>query len=288
MNKCYYNNKKIQVNNELLELKERLKFFLDKKQIPTLYQKIPLSLTYTWFEERRLFYKEIPYLSTNNLNALLNMLQKEQLLNAISRLEKMYTPFKIPIIYEEKNKDYGEFVPLYLGEDIYNLKLIFTEFRLSNREYILKPLIYAHELTHSILEGNQNSINNYINYELLPISIEYLMAMDIGKNIFEICYLKRLKDLLKYIEMLEKTQLNEIEKIKISSYINSILITNEIIKRYSKEKNIRRNILFEKINKILKDDQSIENFLIKESISYTPSLENMIKLLKKEEMYVSL
>ena len=157
-------------------------------------------------------------------------------------------PFCVPIIRQKEKFNYGQFI----------------------------PIIYIHEIIHSSIENNNYSITNYVDYELLPIIFELLLACDLdGIQSFEIIDYYRLKSLNEYIKMLSLT--DEISKIYASSYINSILISNEFIRLYRKgSTNIKKEIL-KMLQDILQDNNSVYSMLEKYDISYNSALNRILK-----------
>ncbi len=70
---------------------------------------------------------------------------------------------------------------------------------------------------------------------------------------------------------------DEISKIYASSYINSILISNEFIRLYRKgSTNIKKEIL-KMLQDILQDNNSVYSMLEKYDISYNSALNRILK-----------
>ncbi len=281
MKEYYKNPLTINVNNKLLDLSILLSHFLSKYNTNdiSVNKTNNLKLTYLWFLENNIYMDKVPFIKTKTLEEI-SRFHCEEISSFLKENIKYILPFDIPIIYLNKPFDYGEFIPIYVGKNLENSKLIFTEFRLSSNFTPITPLIYGHEITHSIIENNTISINNYINYDIIPLLIEMLIAKDIDKSkiTLKTDILLRLTNLKTYIELLYKEDIPNLIKVRLSNYINSILILFEILKVYTKEK----ETLLKEINKIFKNENNIETLIKEKSITFESGVDNMLKLLKED------
>lgn len=155
MKQFYQNKTTLELTPELIKLKEAIrntKFLKISKSYATDTAK-------KWIAERNVKLNKIPFIEMEKILKGCN--ENNCSLNEVINIYKNYlNPINVPIIREDKKFDYGQFTPIYLDDQ--GNDLIFTEFRLSKFNTYITPIVYLHEIIHSIIENNKNSINDLI------------------------------------------------------------------------------------------------------------------------------
>lgn len=194
MKQFYQNKTTLELTPELIKLKEAIrntKFLKISKSYATDTAK-------KWIAERNVKLNKIPFIEMGKILKGCN--ENNCSLNEVINIYKNYlNPINVPIIREDKKFDYGQFTPIYLDDQ--GNDLIFTEFRLSKFNTYITPIVYLHEIIHSIIENNKNSINDFIDYELCPIIFELLMANDLDQGLYYLILNSRLHSLESFIEI---------------------------------------------------------------------------------------
>lgn len=107
---------------------------------------------------------------------------------------------------------------------------------------IARLFLYIHEIIHTLVEYNNNNIDDFIDYELIPNIFEILLASDISYDITNILINNKLLSINNYITMLNQRDI--LDKAYASTYINSILKAIEFSKIYNKSNlYIKREII---------------------------------------------
>lgn len=230
-----------------------------------------LELTKKWFREKEFKIFEVPFVNTKDLM----LYKKDRNINYLHQNIKRILPHDIPIIYENEISNYGQFTPIYL--DININTPIFIEYRLSNPN---EPFIYMHEIIHTLVEYNNNNIDNFIDYELIPNMFEMLLASDLSEDVTKILINNKLLSLNNYIIMLKNS--DNLDKAYASSYINSILKAIEFSKIYNKSNPYIKSEIIKKLEIILNEDIPIHILFDSYDISFE---KNLCKALKRKELW---
>lgn len=268
MKQFYQNKTTLELTPELIKLKEAIR--------NTKFLKISKSYTIDtakkWIAERNVKLNKIPFIEMEKILKGCN--ENNCSLNEVINIYKNYlNPINVPIIREDKKFDYGQFTPIYLDDQ--GNDLIFTEFRLSKFNTYITPIVYLHEIIHSIIENNKNSINDFIDYELCPIIFELLMANDLDQGLYYLILNSRLHSLESFIEILELG--DTLGSYYASSYIKSILLATEFMKKYIKSSNNTQMEMFAYLQNILDDNATAYSMLEKYDVSYNSALNKILK-----------
>lgn len=268
MKQFYQNKTTLELTPELIKLKEAIrntKFLKISKSYATDTAK-------KWIAERNVKLNKIPFIEMEKILKGCN--ENNCSLNEVINIYKNYlNPINVPIIREDKKFDYGQFTPIYLDDQ--GNDLIFTEFRLSKFNTYITPIVYLHEIIHSIIENNKNSINDFIDYELCPIIFELLMANDLDQGLYYLILNSRLHSLESFIEILELG--DTLGSYYASSYIKSILLATEFMKKYIKSSNNTQMEMFAYLQNILDDNATAYSMLEKYDVSYNSALNKILK-----------
>lgn len=292
MRECYQNPKIISISSELLELSQLLSLILPSisyypEQNDTFSSPLLVS---RWFREKAFDLDPLPFVPFDQLYCLSKSYYDDDLFKVLEKETVMLNPFCIPIDYFNRSPYYGEFMPIYVGNQLEKLKLIYTEFRLSKNRTSFTPLIYGHEVIHSVLEQNKYSIGSYLNYEVLPMMFEKILANDFDQSgvLLNRIMLYRLQNLKEYITLLSDSSIDDFGKMKISTYLSSLLLSSDLFLKYLKAGIEGKCEMLEEFYHVIKDQSSIECLLDMFDISYQTSLEHTLQLMRKEETYVSI
>ena len=266
--KDFYKNKSIlNVSSQLLQLKDLIEI---NENYDSSYF-LNYNLAKSWIHDNKLDLGKLPYLEYDKILSIKATYPKNYI-DIINSKIVYLEPTNIPIIREQNNLFYGQFVPIYLDDDCD--KLIISEYRLSKKDSVYLPGIYIHEIIHSVIENNNFSINNFIDYELIPMIYEFLYANDFGIDVLNLFIRKRFNLLYKYIEWLQTN--NKLLQLYSSSYINAIIISYQFIELYRIVNNsVKVEILYD-LREILHDNQCIKNVLDKYNLSYESALEKIL------------
>ncbi len=216
----------------------------------------------------------MPFVPFDQLYCLSKSYYDDDLFKVLEQKIVMFNPFCIPIDYFNRSPYYGEFMPIYVGNQLEKLKLIYTEFRLSKNRTSFTPLIYGHEVIHSVLEQNKYSIGSYLNYEVLPMMFEKILANDFDQSgvLLNRIMLYRLQNLKEYITLLSDSSIDDFGKMKISTYLSSLLLSSDLFLKYLKAGIEGKCEMLEEFYHVIKDQSSIECLLDMFDISYQTSL----------------
>lgn len=224
---------------------------------------------------------KIPYISSNSINGIINTSNNvNQIIERILEKEVNISPLEVPISFCNENYFYGKCTPSYIKDNDKHL-LVFNEFELSSNTHVLTPSIYVHEIIHSQLESKDNSISDYLNYEVLPVFFDKISPIEnkLPESISKINDLLRLKQLIKAFIMFNKGNLPEFSKIKLSMIITSLLKSELLFELYiNGDKSSKIKILYE-IQSVLDGKYSIETFLDNNNINLESSIN--LEIIKK-------
>lgn len=267
MKQFYHNKTTLELSSKLLELNKKLKKYEQKR----MFKIYTPEETKIWIKEKGLILNKIPYIELTKLLAICT--QNHSYTNEIINYNTInISPIDIPIIRENEKFDYGQFTPLYLDKDGNNL--IFTEFRLSKLNTYITPIVYIHEIIHSLIENNENSISNFIDYELCPIIFEFMLSYDLGEEVYKKNIDNRMNSLKDYIDILKIN--DTLGKYYASSYINSILLTLDFISKYVDSSNSIKKEMSTFMQDIICDNETVYSMLNKYDISYETALNKIL------------
>lgn len=264
MKEFYKNKSTINVSNDLLKLKD---ISLNTSFIELRCFNNPLKLVKLWLSERSFLFRNVPFITFDKLNKIINKSP-----DLIMKDVDLISALCIPIMHVNERKSYGCFTPIYLEKTIDDYELVFTEIRLNNKNSVFIPLIYLHEIIHTVVENNDYSITNYIDYELLPILFEFLLANDLGDDVFHFNVSYRINQISNYVNMLSEDDL--LTRIYTSSYLNSIIIAYELAYIYSDGK-IKKDFLND-LKSILNEKNNVYWMLEKYNVDYNSALDKLI------------
>jgi len=292
MRECYQNPKMIPFSSELLELSQLLSLSLPSNSYyPEQHDRLVSPLLVSrWFRERAFDLDSLPFVPFDQLYYLSKSYHNDDLFKVLENETVMLSPFCIPIDYFNCSSYYGEFMPIYVGNQLEELKLIYTEFRLSKNKTSFTPLIYGHEVIHSVLEQNKYSIGSYLNYEVLPMTFEKILANDFDQSgmLLNRIMLYRLHNLKKYIALLNDSSIDDFGKMHISTYLSSLLLSSDLFLKYLRASTEGKCEMMKKFYDVIKDQSSIESLMGMFDVSYQSSLEHTLQLLRKGKTYVSI
>lgn len=189
-------------------------------------------------------------------------------------------PTELPIDYTDdflKVSTHAE----YLEFEKHN-SVVFRGITLPNIEKKVNSCIYAHEITHIEQENAGGGINKITNLETLPIFIELLFGNTIDKNIFN----KLLNHRLLYLagalgELLNYKDMDFERRIKIETYIISILQATNLFNKYNEGNDIIKKEFIDNINKIFLGEKIIEQLLDNYDSNHK-DIEPKLKVLKRK------
>lgn len=270
--KEFYKNKTIiEFSEDLMELKD---IALKTSFIEPRCFNNPLKLVNLWFDERSFLFKNIPFITFDKFNKMIDKCS-----DLIMQSTDNISPLSIPILCVKERKDYGCFTPIYLKKTMNDYELVFTEIRLSNKNSIFIPLIYQHEIIHTVVENNDYSITNYIDYELLPMLFEFLLSNDLGEDVYYFNVSYRINQIHNYVDMLLQQDL--LARVYGSSYLHSIILAYELVNIYrNKTLNIKKEFLSD-LNSVFNEEKDVYSMLEKYNVNYTSALNKMIKRKEK-------
>lgn len=290
----YYNIEPLVVNSELNKISNLLKNIPNVK-IDRLFNKDELL-----YKGKIVFIKEdlclnkIPFIKSSIINEcnIQNKIKNGDLNSFVKLIDihiKNTHPFNIPVIFNNNLEiEKGYFNPIYIGNENKIIKLVFSEYVLTNKLSILTPLIYAHEIIHSQLEYN-NSINRYLNYELLPIFFDKLTAayLDHSYKLLRTNELLRLKILRKAITILQKDNLSILHKINASMAISSVLQAENLFDKYLYGTNNDKCNILSMIQKVFDGKIQVEDLLNQTEVSIQNS-QNYQLIKRKYDYYIKI
>lgn len=272
MKEFYKNKSTINVSNDLLKLKD---ISLNTSFIEPRCFNNPLKLAKLWLSERSFLFRNVPFITFDKLNKIINKSP-----DLIMKDVDLISFLCIPILHVKERKSYGCFTPIYLEKTIDDYELVFTEIRLNNKNSVFISLIYLHEIIHTVVENNDYSITNYIDYELLPILFEFLLANDLGDDVFHFNVSYRINQISNYVNMLSEDDL--LTRIYASSYLNSIIIAYELAYIYSDGKTKVKKDFLNDLKSILNEKNNVYWMLEKYNIDYNSALDKLIGRRKLE------
>ena len=269
-NEKYYDVQPISLSSNLLDMADMLKN-LKEPEISRLTNPNIGDFLYKGklpFLENSFNLTPIPFIPYNLLQKLELVSEKQELdLNSFIDLNNYYlnnlNPFEIPILFDSALDIEGGYCnPLYLGDNQKIKKLVFTEFIINSNFSILTPGIYAHEVVHSQLEYN-NSVDNYIHSEVLPIFFDKLTALYTDDNYETLNANERLRfiRLFKAITNCKNKDLSTLEINKLSMGITSILEAENLFDIYLYGTRNDKDAIISKVNDALLGNIQVEDLL---------------------------
>lgn len=145
----------------------------------------------------------------------------------------------------------------------------------------LSSLAYTHEIVHSQLNHVKGLVKEYYNTELLSIFFETVEAYETDKTesllkIHDSIRLLELAAIIKELKENENSQEQDILNVLIegSSYAESTLKAYNLFTRYYYSNNKERKYLLSNINRVFKQEISLEDLLSKLDISLESSTDS--------------
>ena len=220
----------------------------------------------------------------------INKIKKhKELYNRIMNASKLTSPFSIPIVYDkELDSDFG-----YLNWRLYNfnneeflskIKPIYQNIELASATTNYSPIAYIHELVHTQVDTNKDSINKYYNAEVASIFFEMVAALQKDKSgkLLRDAILIRYSELLSNIELLHVCQNKKKrfeEAITASMYIVSTLKANKLFDIYLESNTVTRSVIMNKMQLLFDGKVNLESVLTDLDINKKNSSD--INILKK-------
>ena len=218
---------------------------------------------------------------SNKPNEIKNVIEKE--------LKQIDVFDAIPQQLDKSDKQNGRvyFEPFYVKNVPTNLKdytlqelppiIINLQIKGTINEYT--KVIYAHEITHALVQKTKDFTNDYYNFETIPILVELIVAKNLGKDTY-------LYSIMKRIFSIKRKSSNALN-IETSKYIQSTIQAFGLFKQYQDQpQKILSKILslFNgkiQVEDILNSDQAINDgeAFINEFINKHPEIEKKNKLL---------
>lgn len=194
-----------------------------------------------------------------------------ELYKRIMSASKLTSPYDIPIVYDQElESDFG-----YLNWRLYNfnseeflskIKPIYQNIELSYGTTNYSSIAYIHELVHTQVDTNKDSINKYYNAEIASIFFEMVAALQKDKsgNLLRDVILIRYSELLSNIELLHVCQNKKKrfeEAITASMYIVSTLKANMLFDIYLESNTVTRSVIMNKMQLLFDGKITLESVL---------------------------
>ena len=194
-----------------------------------------------------------------------------ELYKRIMSASKLTSPYDIPIVYDQElESDFG-----YLNWRLYNfnseeflskIKPIYQNIELSYGTTNYSSIAYIHELVHTQVDTNKDSINKYYNAEIASIFFEMVAALpkDKSGNLLRNVILIRYSELLSNIELLHVCQNKKKrfeEAITASMYIVSTLKANMLFDIYLESNTVTRSVIMNKMQLLFDGKITLESVL---------------------------
>lgn len=264
----YNNIESIKVNSNLLEINDILQYSLQNcSKFEVLQQINRFELrerVYRFFADSNFILHKMPFISTDNFKRICQQYDKnKKILEKTNQHTVLLHSLNVPILFCDRDQFYGECCPLYIKSGI-DLFMLFTEFKLSTKLTIFSPGIYIHEIVHSQLGSTNYSIENYLNYEVLPIFFDMLFTLQEGENLKKLNEMYRLKILSSALQKIQSCSLTDFAKTKVSMIISSILKAFMLFNLYI-DTDDKQKMLFD-MQDIFDGKYSVEEMLSRNNI----------------------
>lgn len=231
---------------------------------------------------------------------------EEELTKKIHDVSNLVSPFSIPIVTTNDKVVTGEVVKIKIlvSEELARkMENVFNKIHLGIEDTKaltkISACIYAHELTHVLLESKKGSVKKAENNEMLSIFMEKLAALEMDESLellrsMECIRLKFFADdnieslrqissvkqkfpNISYSDILKKAVVNGISYnalLRFSQYLVSTLEAEKLFNIYfNGDESIRNEIIFE-IQKAFDGKQTVEDLLDKYNITYENSMDS--------------
>lgn len=200
---------------------------------------------------------------------------------------KMIDVTYLPIKWRQKTFKNGQVNKISeLTTDIDKIKefpIIFTDIRIMNQADDLTTPVIVHEMIHTLLDRNKGIIQNMLHDEILSIYMELLTAhkMDATGNLLRLAMQDRLLNLKSQIIEKYQNEYNGYNFSEESQYIDSTLYALALFETYKKASSKSQKSITKEINKTLNGDRTLEDTLLKLSITEEDGSKIIIKKMKE-------
>jgi hypothetical protein len=191
-------------------------------------------------------------------------------------------PTKLPIIYvDDLLKSTAR--AMYLEFETHN-SILFKDILLPKVNKEINSCIYAHELTHIEQDNVGGGVNKMTNMETLPILIELLFSDKITNDskVTNTIIRHRMAYLAGAIaELVNDKGMNFERRIKLETYVISIIQGLELYNRYHESKEEIKQDIIDSINKVFTGDKLVEDMLDDYNSNYD-KVDLKVKTLKRQ------
>lgn len=239
---------------------------------------------------------EVGYLSDKKLSRLLNdkhILSIDDVINYFNKAAKMINPFDLPIIYNIDNVNGGRLKTQvlvtedhdYFEELLPKLNLYFTGIYLPKTTSDISTASYIHELTHSQLESNKGTIEEFHNAEVISIFNELLYAYCRNKDLFYYLLITRINGILLNFNSIYEYKTNESGENILEDrtytefdyhtdikYLTSTLKAFKLLALYIGNSKSAKDYIIHQINSAMDGYRSLEESLNNVNVTYDNSL----------------
>lgn len=192
------------------------------------------------------------------------------------------SPTKIPIEYTD-DALLARSMGMLLDLKKYNT-IIFHKIHLPKVNKYANSCIYAHEITHTVLDTAGGGVNKITNRETIPILIELLFGnkLDEKGSVTDELLRHRIAYLAGAIaELINRKDINFEKRIKLETYVKSIIQGIALYNKYMDGNNAVKKEMIEGINDIIKGEIITEDLLDYYDSKYT-KVDHDVKTLRKQ------
>lgn len=216
--------------------------------------------------------EDVYFISEQNIQ---NHYPNKLLIKKLNEVAKPVDIFEIPLRYEQIQERTGATCfPHIIRDDpsyLNSTPLMVSWIAITGPADYISTIIYEHELTHSLQERYRGIIEDYYQNEVLPITIEQIIALECDET----------EDLLKKMQGFHM-QAQQIASKEIKAnrddpeenhhiHLISGLIANCIFDRYYNETPTGRNYMLGKIQSVLNGEKTLSQLLQEQAISLNTS-----------------
>ena len=189
-------------------------------------------------------------------------------------------PFKL--IKFEPNMEGSIVNPNKIKDGIYKGQIGFEDVLIKDRITKLSYADIGHEIVHTQIEKNPNSLTNYYNREVLSIFVEMIISKSLSKKIINDYMKYRFQDVYTCLEGLSKYEqlcYTYDQMCRYRCYLSSSLKALHLYDIYINSNEIRRMEILSLIEDVFRNKITVEDFLNNMGVTYNNSKD--IELIKE-------
>lgn len=226
---------------------------------------------------------DISYLDSKKLKKMDGFIISDvsELIDVYNRLGGYISPFDIPITYINKDPYFATLEQhLNICDDkafLKKMRLYIRRICLSRKITNITGLSYTHEIVHALLSREKGIIRKFNNSEVLSIFLELVYCFEGSFSDYELKLLEirrvnylliEFDKLFKYFYDNDNKQINKIEALISSKYVESIVVAMRLfIVYYEGSLNIKREIL-KNIQRVFDCSITLEEMLLLYDIDF--------------------